>query len=213
MRESYKRFVKTWIRFANPWICFNLICQFSKDSFHGFVSLCNFQKIRFVDSFCVAIFKRFDKSYKSSRILGTIGQTNPSESSGFQKICFVDSFRPTAFKRFVSWIRFVTQFSKIKNLKLLDSFCIGRIRVRIPHPQIKLIRIDNSKNTLSYLLCVLICLLIIISVVILIGLSLSQSDHILWLPLYFISMSQKLQNSTDRQKDRKAKRQKDRGTK
>jgi hypothetical protein len=22
MRESYKRFVKTWICFANPWICF-----------------------------------------------------------------------------------------------------------------------------------------------------------------------------------------------
>ena len=22
MRDSYKRFVKTWIRFANPWICF-----------------------------------------------------------------------------------------------------------------------------------------------------------------------------------------------
>ena len=46
--------------------------------------------------------------------------------------------------------------------------------------------------------------------VIVISLSLPQSDHIIRLPLYFISMSQKLQNSTDRQKDRKAKRQKDR---
>ncbi len=36
MRESYKRFVKTWIRFANPWIRFVLIRQFSKDSIRGF---------------------------------------------------------------------------------------------------------------------------------------------------------------------------------
>ena len=40
MRESYKRFVKTWIRFANP-------------------DPSGFQKIRFVDSFRDAIFIRF----------------------------------------------------------------------------------------------------------------------------------------------------------
>ncbi len=68
------------------WIRFVLRC--SKDSFRGLVSSYGIQKIRFVDSL------RY----------------------GVQKIRFVDSFRPTAFKRFISWIRFVTQFSK-------DSFC------------------------------------------------------------------------------------------
>ncbi len=105
--------------------------QFSKDSFRGFVSW--------------RIFKRFDESdesdesYESSRILSTIDlriHTNP---------VFPDSRIQSIFKRFVSWIRFVTQFSntrfvdsirKTKNLKRFDSFCFGRIRIRIPHPYI-----------------------------------------------------------------------------
>ncbi len=41
----------TWIRFANPWIRFNLICQFSKDSICGFDLWCGFQKICFADLF------------------------------------------------------------------------------------------------------------------------------------------------------------------
>ena len=65
MRELYKRFVKTWIHFANPWIRFVSIRQFSKDLIRGFVSLHNFQKIRFVDSFRDAIFQRFDESNES----------------------------------------------------------------------------------------------------------------------------------------------------
>jgi len=38
LRESYKRFLKTWICFANPWIYFNSIWQFSKDLICGFDS-------------------------------------------------------------------------------------------------------------------------------------------------------------------------------
>ncbi len=121
MRESYKRFVKTWIRFANPWIRMDSQTT-NPDSFRivGHESS-HFQKIRFADSFRDAIFKRFDKSNESnesSRILSTIDlriRTNPYESLGFgfanlygvQKIRFVDSFRTTVFKRFVLWICFV----------------------------------------------------------------------------------------------------------
>ncbi len=59
MRESYKRFVKMWIRFANPWIHFDLICQFSKDSICGFILSYGAQKICFVDSFHPTVLKRF----------------------------------------------------------------------------------------------------------------------------------------------------------
>jgi hypothetical protein len=89
------------------------IQPFSKDSFCGFVSWRNFQKIRFADSFCDAIFKIFDesdKSYESSQILSTIDlriHTNP---------VLLDSRIPTVFKRFVLWIRFVLRCWK-------DSFC------------------------------------------------------------------------------------------
>jgi hypothetical protein len=95
----FKKFVSR-IRFVMP---------FSKDSFRGFVSWRHFQKIRFADSFCDAIFKIFDESYESnesSQILSTIGYTNPSESFGFR---FAN---PLVFKRFVSWIRFVLRRSK-----------------------------------------------------------------------------------------------------
>jgi hypothetical protein len=72
----------------------------------------HFQKIRFADSFCDAIFKRFDESdesdesYESSRILSTIDlriHTN---------LVLPDLRIPTVFKRFVLWIRFVLQCSK-----------------------------------------------------------------------------------------------------
>ncbi len=114
----------------------------------------HFQKICFADSFCDAIFKRFDesdKSYESSQILSTIDlriHTNP---------VLPDSRIPTVFKRFVSWIcfvlrcskdsfcgfvlwrnvqkiRFVDSICKTKNLKRFDLFRFGRIRIRIPHP-------------------------------------------------------------------------------
>ena len=93
------------------------IQPFSKDSFRGFVSYYGVQKIRFVDSFRDAIFKRFDESdesYESSRILSTIDlriHTNP---------VLPDSRIQSIFKRFVSWIRFVTQFS---NTRFVDSIC------------------------------------------------------------------------------------------
>ncbi len=49
----------------NPWIRFNLICQFSKDSFRGFDLRCGFQKILVADSICGAVFKRFDLLIRS----------------------------------------------------------------------------------------------------------------------------------------------------
>jgi hypothetical protein len=45
--------------FANPLDSDSRILWFSKDSFRGFVSWHNFQKIRFVDSFRDTTFKRF----------------------------------------------------------------------------------------------------------------------------------------------------------
>ncbi len=158
MRESYKRFVKKWIRFV-------LIRQFSKDSILGFISWRSFQKICFVDSFRgfvswirfvmqfskdsfrgFVLWRNFQKIRRIQRIL-----TNPSESFGFgfanplvfkrfvSWICFVTQFSKDSFRGFVSWrnfqkIHFVDSFRKTKNLKLLDSFRFGRIRVRIPHP-------------------------------------------------------------------------------
>ncbi len=123
-RDSYKRFVKTWIRFANPWIC--TVLWITNPDFKRFVlyrgsriltlkdsfrivshKSSHFQKIHFADSFRDAIFKRFDESdesdeyYESSRILSTIDlriHTNP---------VLPDSWIPTVFKRFVLWIRFV----------------------------------------------------------------------------------------------------------
>jgi hypothetical protein len=53
MRELYQGI-------ENPWICFDSICQFTKDSFCGFDLRCGFQKICFADSICDAVFKRFD---------------------------------------------------------------------------------------------------------------------------------------------------------
>ncbi len=109
------------------------------------------------DSFCRLIFKRFDLFSRIQRILRNPDESlvhrrtlNKPESIGilgfgfanpywFQKIHFVDSFRRPVFERFVSWIRCVDLFLKDsfrenKNPKLLDSFCFGRIRIRIPHP-------------------------------------------------------------------------------
>ncbi len=114
----------------------------------------HFQKIRFADSFCDAIFKRFDESdesNESSRILSTVDlriHTN---------LVLPDSRIPTVFKRFISWIHFVLRCSKdsfcgfvswrnFQKICFVDSFRkkkkskrfvlyrFVRIRIRIPHP-------------------------------------------------------------------------------
>ncbi len=139
MRESYKRFVKTWIRFANPWIRIvvtnadskkisfvswltNPTSQFCESRFaspilkdlnHGFVLWPELPKIRPV----------FTNPHKSWRILSTIA---PNESLRIQagglanldlrirtlRIRIENLIRRPFFKRFVSWIRFVGLFSK-----------------------------------------------------------------------------------------------------
>ncbi len=133
MRESYKRFVKTWIRSQSVWVHFVR----NPDSYRhesGFVSRIHLwcSKIRFVDSFRRHFLTRFGLFSRIQRILTNLYyidvlriHTNPgiripeylrcSKDSfcgfvlyyGVQKIRFVDSFRATVFKRFVSWIRFV----------------------------------------------------------------------------------------------------------
>ncbi len=143
MRDSYKRFVKTWIRFANPWIVLYRSHEswLQKDSFcfvideSGFVSyrgsqiLHVFKRfvswIRFVDWFSKDS-TCFHESYESLRILSTIAR-NESESLRFGfanpdswlrtlKIRIVDSFCGFVFERFVSWIRFVQ--TKISNYSI-----------------------------------------------------------------------------------------------
>ena len=152
MRDSYKRFVKTWIRFANPWIRFVSCHESWLHRFANPDSQIRTLKIRIVDSFRDLNFQRFDLFSRIQRILTNpyeslvlYHETNPYESRLADsrirtlKIRFVDSFRRHVFGRFVSWIRFVGLFSKDsfrgnKNLKLLDSFRFVRIRIRIPHP-------------------------------------------------------------------------------
>ena len=154
MRESYKTFVNMLIGFANPWICFDLNCQFSKDSICGFVLSCGVQKICFVDLFCDAIFKRLNESNKII--------TNPQyyrlvesvkilwiricKSSGVQKIYFVNSFHPTCSKDLIcrfylsysaQKIRFVDSFWSNKNSKLLDYFHFGTNHEGLPYPYSK----------------------------------------------------------------------------
>ncbi len=149
MRESYKRFVKT-----NPSTVF-------KDSFCGFV----LQTV-------------FDKIWPF--FTNPMNPTNPHESllhrrtMNPHKSWGPDSRIPTVFKRFVSWIRFVLRcskdlfcgfvlyygvqkirlvdsFRKTKNLKRFNSFRFGRIRVRIPHPQIIFKPTSVSVLTLFYI--------------------------------------------------------------
>jgi hypothetical protein len=128
MRESYKRFVKTWIRSQSVWVRF---VEF-------------FDKIR-------PFFTNPTNPTNPHESLLHRRTTNPYKSWD------PDSQIPTVFKRFVSWIRFVLRcskdsfrgfvlcygvqkicfvdsFRKTKNLKRFDSFRFGRIRVRIPHP-------------------------------------------------------------------------------
>ncbi len=127
MRESYQRFVKTWIRFANPWIHFvswsriltpkRFDSCLTKQIRIRFVSwimnpLC-FQKIRFVDSFCRLIFKRFDLFSRIQWIL-----TNPDESLVHRRTLnkpesiWILGFGFSNPYWFVSWICFVDLFLK-----------------------------------------------------------------------------------------------------
>jgi hypothetical protein len=141
MRESYKRFVKTWIRFANPWIrsqsvwiCFANPSTVFKDSFRGFVLYYGVQKIRFVDSIRRLFLTGFSLLTRIQRIL-----TNPHESLLHKRTLMEheswdpDSRIPTVFKRFVSWIRFVLRRLKdsfrgfvlwrnFQNIRFVDSF-------------------------------------------------------------------------------------------
>jgi hypothetical protein len=59
MRESYKRFVKTWIRFANPDSEGHESGFVTRESGFANPNPSSFQKIRFVDSFRDALFIRF----------------------------------------------------------------------------------------------------------------------------------------------------------
>ncbi len=148
LRDSYKRFVKTWIRTVS-WITNPDLKRFV--SFRDwririrFVSWITnpscFQKIRFVDSFRRLIFKRFACFYESNeslQILSTIAQNEclkieirESESLRILKIRiresgFVTPNLKDSYCGFISWIRFwkirfVDLFRANKNLKLLDS--------------------------------------------------------------------------------------------
>jgi hypothetical protein len=89
MRESYKGFVKTWIRFANPWICtvswLQILTPKRFVSYHSHKSWLHrfanpdlwvrFLKIRIVDSFRDLNFQRFELFSRIQQIL-----TNPDES-------------------------------------------------------------------------------------------------------------------------------------
>jgi hypothetical protein len=63
LRESYMRFVKTWICIANPWICKDSDSRIwtFKDSIRGSLDESELKKIRFVSQFMNPVnFQRFD---------------------------------------------------------------------------------------------------------------------------------------------------------
>ena len=147
MRESYKRFVKTWIRTVSwPWIL---------DSYRIVDHESWLLKIRF-DSLVTnpVNFQRFACFYESNeslRILSTIARNESlkieireSESLRILKIRirksgFVNPNLKDSYRGFVSWIRFwkirfVDSFRENFFSKLLDSFRFVRIRIQIPHP-------------------------------------------------------------------------------
>jgi hypothetical protein len=80
-----------------------------------------FQKIRFVDSFCRLIFKRFDLFLRILRILSTIAQ-NVSLKIKIRESGFVNLNPKDSYRGFVS----CKQKSQITRFVL--------IRIRIPHP-------------------------------------------------------------------------------
>ncbi len=141
MRESYKRLVKTWIRFVLwPRILtpkrFISYCDW-RIRLHRFAnpdSRVRSLKIRIVDSFHDLNFQIFDlfsqiqwiltNPHESWQILSTIAQNeslriqagglaNPDLRIQTLQIRIADLFRRPFFKRFVSWVRFVELFSKI----------------------------------------------------------------------------------------------------
>jgi hypothetical protein len=157
MRESYKRFVKTWIRFANPWIRF-VSWSWILDSYRIVDHKSWLKKIRFESLVTNPVnFQRFAcfyesyESYESLQILSSIAQNKSlkieickSKSLQILKLWtresgFANPNLKDLYRGFISWIcfwkiRFVDSFCANKNLKLLDSFRFVRIRIQIPHP-------------------------------------------------------------------------------
>jgi hypothetical protein len=164
----YKRFVKTWICFTNPWIRF---VSWSRILTPKRFVLCLKKRIldsnRIVDheswlkKICFELlitnpvnFQRFTcfyESNKSLRIFSTTAQNKSvkieiceSESlqilkfrirkSGFVNPNLKDSFRGFDSRCNFQKIRFVDSFRKKKKSKRFVSYWFGRIRVQIPHP-------------------------------------------------------------------------------
>jgi hypothetical protein len=125
MRESYKRFVKTWIRFANPWIRTvswvriltskrfdSYLTIRIPDSYRIVVHESGHGKIRIVSYIRIQpIFKRFDLF---SRIL-----TNPHESSRIlehrRTLNKYESIR-------IPYFGFANPYS-IQKIRIVDLFC------------------------------------------------------------------------------------------
>jgi hypothetical protein len=132
MRELYKRFVKTWIRFANPWIRTVswlqiltskrfVLCLTKRilDSYRIVDHKSWLKKIRFESLVTNPVnFQRFACFYESNKSLRF---ANPDSWIRTLKIRIVDSFRGFLFERFVLWIRFVQ--TKISNYSIcFDSY-------------------------------------------------------------------------------------------
>ncbi len=143
LRDSYKRFVKTWIRFANPWI--RTVSWIMNPDLKRFVSYRGSRILTLKDSFQIVShessqFSKIRPFLRIQRILTNPQYyrfTNPYESLGFgfanlygvQKIRFVDSFRTTVFKRFVSWIRFVNIFFPNYSIRFVSEGFVYESRI------------------------------------------------------------------------------------
>jgi hypothetical protein len=137
MQESYKRLVKTWICFANPWI--RLVSSSQILTPKRFVSYRDWRiRLHRFASLILKVsnrdlnFQRFNLFSRIQQILTNHYESRLADSQiRTLKIRIADSIRRIFFKRFVSWIRIV----RPKTSKDLIQF--GRIRVWFPHPYLK----------------------------------------------------------------------------
>ncbi len=143
LRESYKRFVKTWIRFMNPWICivscsriltpkrFNpCLTKQILDLYRIVYHKSGLKKIRF--KLWIMNPANFQRFVLISRIqwiltnlhdvLSTVAQilTNLDLQVQTLKICIADLICRPVFKRFVSWILYVR--AKISNYLIWKDY-------------------------------------------------------------------------------------------
>ncbi len=141
MQESYKRFLKTWIRFTNPWI--RIDSKVTNPDLKRFDLYRGSRILILKDSVCIVFTNpvNFEKIWplftNPDKSLVLWHEPNPLKSrfANLESLWIqAGGFANPDSRIQILKIWFVDLFRKNKIPKLLDSFCFGRIRIRIPHP-------------------------------------------------------------------------------